>query len=170
VLVCAPHTSLWDGFFMLLGTSALGLRVRWMVKEEATRPPWGWLLNRLGAIPVRRSAPGGLVHEMVEAFASTEDLVLAIAPSGTRARRPGWKIGFHAIARSARVDLVPAFIDYGRRRVGVGEVMGVTDDVDADLALLRAFFDGIEGRFPALQTPIRVVTPEGDHGRDDPLS
>ena len=161
VLVCAPHTSLWDTVLMLVFTSAAGLRVRWMVKAESLRPPMSWLLNRLGAVPVYRERPRGLIGQMVEQFGAHDAFVLAIAPSATRRRTSGWKTGFHVIAREANVPVVPAFLDYGRRRAGWGPPMQMTADIDADMRELAAFYSEVRGRNPPLQTPVQVFTDLG---------
>jgi len=157
MLVCAPHTSLWDAVFLLIAGNAVGLRLRWMTKAEALRPPFGWLLRRFGAIPVERDRPHGLVAQMVQVFADSSDLVLAIAPSGTRSKREGWRSGFHSIARGAGVPMVPAYLDYRRRTVGFGAPMVASADIDVDVEQLRSFFDGVEGRHPEMQTPIRIM-------------
>src|SRR5438105_12729494 len=69
VIVAAPHTSWWDGFWMLMFAWRWGITISWFVRASSTRGPTGWLLRKLGAIPVERSAPQGLVGELVRAFA-----------------------------------------------------------------------------------------------------
>lgn len=54
ILVSARHTSNWDGFIMLAVAWALDLRIRWVLKAELCRPPHGWFLTGLGALPIQR--------------------------------------------------------------------------------------------------------------------
>jgi hypothetical protein len=41
------------------------------------------------------------------------------------------------------------YLDYGRRRVGVGPVLTPSDDLVADMDKVRAFYEDMDGRNPA---------------------
>ena len=84
VVIAAPHTSNWDGAHMVAICWALGLKMNWMAKHTLFRPPLGWLVKALGAVPIDRRAPQGLVQQMAELFASRDTLWLAVPPEGTR--------------------------------------------------------------------------------------
>src|SRR5215212_8661428 len=57
----------------------------------ALPPPWGWFLRQLGGIPVDRRGPHSLVRQMAEKFKSSDELVLAVPPEGTRSKVAVWK-------------------------------------------------------------------------------
>jgi prolyl-tRNA editing enzyme YbaK/EbsC (Cys-tRNA(Pro) deacylase) len=78
----------------------------------------------LGGIPVNRSAPQGLLPELVRRLNTRERFLLALAPEGTRSKVTRWKSGFHAIARQTRVPIVPVALDYGLREVRFGSAVG----------------------------------------------
>jgi 1-acyl-sn-glycerol-3-phosphate acyltransferase len=115
------------------------------------------VLRRLGGEPVDRDAPGGIVGTMVERFAAHEHYVLGIAPEGTRRRVARWRSGFHRIARGAGVPVVPVWLDYSRREVGIGAPVRLGSDAESDTARLRALYHSAMARFPALYA-------EGDEG------
>lgn len=148
VLVVAPHTSNWD-FFIGVGVQlALGLDVCWLGKHTLFLGPWSPLLRWLGGIPVNRSAPQGLLPELVRRLNSREHFLLALAPEGTRSKVDRWKSGFHTIARQARAAIVPVALDYGPREVRFGAPLAPTADFDADLAELLRFYVGVTPRRP----------------------
>src|SRR6185503_11678248 len=88
VLIVAPHTSNWDMPVMLLLASAMRIKATWMGKHTLFRRPFGWLLRRLGGMPINRTARHNAVDQAVEAFRSSERLALGILPEGTRKRTP----------------------------------------------------------------------------------
>jgi 1-acyl-sn-glycerol-3-phosphate acyltransferase len=146
VLIAAPHSSWWDGVWGLLFRSALGADVSFMAKHELFTGPLGWLLRRLGAIPIERSHANGVVGQMTARFSNADRLWLGIAPEGTRKHVTKWKNGFWHIARKARVPILPVYFDYPTRTVGFGPLFQPTDDLAADLAALRAFYAPWHGK------------------------
>ena len=157
VVIAAPHTSNWDMPLMLAIAWVLDIHPAWLGKRELFRWPFGWVMRRLGGVPVDRTTSQNLVQEAVARFESVDRLHLVIPPSGTRNRAKHWRSGFYHIARGARVPIVCAFLDYRRRVGGIGPVLWASGDVAGDMRQLRAFYDGITGKFPALTTPVRLL-------------
>jgi 1-acyl-sn-glycerol-3-phosphate acyltransferase len=149
VLIGAPHTSNWD-FPLTLGICfALRAKIYWMGKDSLFRGPLGPLMRWLGGIPVTRSRSTSLVQQMVERYQRSDELVVAIAPEGTRDQVSEWKTGFYHIANGAGVPVVLGFLDYRRKTGGIGPVFQPTGDLERDLAEIRAFYADIEGFRPA---------------------
>lgn len=140
VLIGAPHTSNMDGVVSFITLFALGLRAHTMIKDSAFKGPLGWLLRWLGALPIDRKSPKGVVEQTVDAFARDPQFVLLLAPEGTRAAAPEWKRGYWHVARSAGVPVLPVAIDYPRRRIRFGEPLTPGADYAADFARLLAFY------------------------------
>jgi len=153
LIVAAPHTSNWDAIIGLAAVLRLNLDVRYLAKQEAFRPPLGWILRVLGGIPVDRNAARGLVGDAIRAFEERDTLVLGITPEGTRKKLERWKTGFHHIGRAADVPIVLVALDFGRKTIGPIATIDLTDDVDHDLGVIAGYFDGIRGRNPELFTP-----------------
>jgi 1-acyl-sn-glycerol-3-phosphate acyltransferase len=161
VVIAAPHTSNWDLPFMLAVSWVLGVRPAWLGKHLLFRPPFGGLMRWLGGIPVDRRAPGGMVAEAAARLREADRLMLVVPPSGTRSRAVHWKSGFYHIARTAGVPILCTFLDYRRRVGGIGPTVVPTDDLAADMAIIRAFYEPIQGYRPAQTTPIRLAEEDG---------
>jgi 1-acyl-sn-glycerol-3-phosphate acyltransferase len=151
-IIVAPHTSNWDFLFAASAMFALDLDLRFLGKHTLFHGPVGWFMRSLGGIPVDRSQPGtGVVEEMIELFGSSQQLLLALAPEGTRGRVDRWKTGFHNIALGAGVPIIPVSLGYGRRLIHLGAPYQPTEDLKSDLARLREFFADVVGRRTELQ-------------------
>lgn len=143
VLVVAPHTSNWDFPVGVMAMFAHDLRISWLGKHTLFRGPLGMLMRILGGIPVRRGEGTGTVAEAIASFGAREQLLLALAPEGTRRAVSGWKQGFSRIAAGAGVPVVPVALDWGRRRVRLGPPFAMTGEASSDEATLRRWFAGV---------------------------
>lgn len=156
VLIGAPHTSNWDFVFALLGFWSLDIECRWVGKHTIFRPPFGWLMRRLGGIPLNRSTTREFVPEVVSWFEREPNLTLCIAPEGTRSRKEHWRSGFYWIAHGAGVPIGLAFLDYENRVGGIGDVIVPTGDIEADMEKIGAFYAEMRGKHPEKLSPIKV--------------
>ncbi len=153
VLIAAPHTSNWDFFYMMAMAWSLGVRLRWMGKASLFVFPHGWLFSLLGGLPIRRDARMNVVEQSAARFASADELVLAVPAEGKRERGTHWRSGFYHIARRAEVPIVLGYLDYARKRGGMGAEVRPSGDVRADMDRLRAFYADKVGRYPEKFTP-----------------
>jgi 1-acyl-sn-glycerol-3-phosphate acyltransferase len=156
ILVGAPHTSNWDFVMMLLVMWRGGVTPRVLIKKELFRGPLGWLLLRLGGIPIDRDNPGEVVRGLVREARSGEPFLLILAAEGTRTKGGYWKSGFWRIARSAGLPIALAFIDGPSRTAGFGPTMRATADVVADMDAVRAFYRDKRGIHPERRTEPRL--------------
>ena len=134
VIIGAPHTSNWDFIFFLGTTHAFGLRPAFMGKDSLFRWPLGRFMREMGGVPVIRSSSQNYVDQIVAEFGRREDMMLVVAPEGTRKGAERWKSGFYHIARGAGVPIVLAWVDQASRRGGLGPEIVLTDDYETDLA------------------------------------
>ena len=146
IAIVAPHTSNWDFIVGILMVFALGLRVRFLGKHTLFNPWLGWLMRWFGGMPVIRDTPQGAVAEVAEMIAREERILLGITPAGTRRRGAPWRSGFYNIALAAKVPILPAAFDYGRRSLRLSPVFEPTGNYEADLARLQALYEGVRGR------------------------
>ena len=154
VYIAAPHTSNWDGFWMIVAKTALGLEARFLAKHTLFWWPLGAVLRRLGAMPIDRSRGAGVVEHLIDVFKTSDRLVLALAPEGTRKWTAHWKTGFYRIAIEADVPIVLTFIDYQDKRMGIGETFRPSGDPEKDLDYLRNFYAPHKPRHPENMGPI----------------
>jgi 1-acyl-sn-glycerol-3-phosphate acyltransferase len=140
VIIAAPHTSNWDFPLGILFLYASGFRVSFFGKHVLFQPPFGWVMRWLGGRPIDRSAAHGVVEQTVRAIREAGQLVVTLAPEGTRKRTEQWRTGFYRVAVGAGLPIVLAFFDYGKKEVGLGPTIWPTGDLEADLADIQAFY------------------------------
>jgi 1-acyl-sn-glycerol-3-phosphate acyltransferase len=146
VLIVAPHSSNWDFIIGVAAKLALRLRVRYLGKDTLFRFPLGIIMRRLGGIPVDRSSSNAVVLSSAQEFERSRQMILAIAPEGTRARVERWKTGFYHIATAARVPILPVALDWGTRTIRIGELFPLTGDLERDVTELRERFNDAQRR------------------------
>ena len=151
VMIAAPHSSNWDFIVGVAAKLGMRLSVKFLGKDALFVFPLGILMRRLGGIPVDRSSRNAMVESIVAEFAQRRQLILVVAPEGTRKRVDRWKTGFYHIAHGAGVPIVTAAFNWGERAIQIGAPFYTTGDVDADLAELQARFSGVARRDAALR-------------------
>lgn len=156
VVIAAPHTSYWDGFWAIVYKVAIGLEVRWFVKESLFWFPLGNLLRFFGATPLNRKKAGSAVDEAIAAFDQNERFMFGLAPEGTRSRTRFWKSGFYRIAEGAAVPVVLGFLDYGGKRLGLGPAITLTGDVAKDMKIIESFYNSIAGKHPEKTSAVEL--------------
>lgn len=156
VVIGAPHTSNWDFPLAIAYGFVRDVRLQVFVKHTMFVGPLGWLLRAVGGLPVDRTAAHGLVAHSVDTLRAADRLALVVPPSGTRSRASHWKSGFYHIATGADVPVVCCFIDFGRREVGVRDVLRLSGDVRADMDRIREVYAPIQAKFPDRVTPARL--------------
>ena len=157
VLVGAPHTTNWDFPLAILGMSAMGIKFNWVGKHTLFRWPWGFFMRLLGGIPLdRRSGGAGFAIKTVETFHDLDHFVLAIAPEGTRHKTDYWKAGFYKIATKSNVPIALGYVDFNKKKIGIGKIFTPKGDKDKDFAQIRDFYMDKSGKYPEKQGEIRL--------------
>jgi 1-acyl-sn-glycerol-3-phosphate acyltransferase len=149
VVLAAPHTSNWDGLLAMLAIVALQIKLALFIKHTAFQGVLGGPLRKFGAVPIDRRAPGGVIGQTVAALRTREQMLIGLAPEGTRQRVEKWKRGFYVIAHEAQVPIVCAYVDYGRKVIGTGPVLHTSGDYSRDLAAIQDFYRTITPKVPA---------------------
>ena len=139
ILVAVPHTSNWD-FIVFMGiANANNVMPAFMGKDALFKWPMTRFMHEMGGVPVDRSAPRGVVRQVVQEFENRDEFMLVIAPEGTRKKTSIWKTGFYRIAMKAGVPLVCGFADNERKVAGLGPAVMPTGDYHADMEKLFGF-------------------------------
>lgn len=138
VFAVAPHTAVSD---FLVGAAylwSLDVNGKIFIKKEFFRGPLGPILRRLGAVSIDRgNRHNDMVGAAVREFATGDDLSIVITPEGTRKPVKRWKRGFWEIVSQAGVPIVPAYLDFSKKEVGLFDTVWPSGDFDADVAKVR---------------------------------
>ena len=167
VLIVYPHTSNWDFILGLLAKWAIGIQVHWLGKEALFRGLCGALLGPLlracGGQPIERATSTGATERLTQQIHPADWYRLALAPEGTRNYRNHWRSGFYHIALAAHVPLAMAYIDYARKEIGLVDHLGLSGDMEADVAAIREVYKDRRGLKHRLAAPIVLRTTDPDH-------
>lgn len=148
VICVAPHTSNWDFILGKLYYWAEERDASFLMKKSWFFFPVGNILRSMGGVPVDRSRNTSVTRQVVDMFNSRERFHIAITPEGTRKKVKKWKMGFYHIAMQANVPIQLAYIDYGKKELGITGIFYPTGDEKADLKEIQSFFKGVTARFP----------------------
>jgi 1-acyl-sn-glycerol-3-phosphate acyltransferase len=145
VICVAPHTSNLDLTLGKLFYNALGRKSKFLIKKEWFFFPLNLLFKSMGGIPINRNKSSSTTKLIAEEFAKHETFCIAITPEGTRKRAKEWKKGFYYIALKAKVPIQVAYIDYGRKEIGIKALFYPTGDAEKDIRQIRSMYDGVRG-------------------------
>ena len=148
MVVAAPHTSNWDfvyGICVILGINA---RVRWLGKHSIFKFGVAWFFRWLGGIPVNRAKPDAVMGYVDKAVKKDNGLIIVVAPEGTRKKATKWKTGFLRIAKKNNCVIQLGALDFGNKRIVLGDVFEPTGDNEADIAAIIEYYRQFKGRYP----------------------
>ncbi len=148
VVCMGPHTSNWDFIIGRITFSYYGVNTKFLIKKELFIPPFGWLLRKMGGIPVDRKKKNNMTKMAIEHFDKNDNMFLVFTPEGTRKYNPHWKKGFYYIAQEASVPIYTAYIDYKNKTGGWDSLFEPTGDVDADIKHLKKILSKYSGKYP----------------------
>ena len=154
VIIASPHTSNWDLVYARAAFYLMGIPLRFTIKKEWLESPLGWLVKRSGGLSIDRTPkkPGdprkSMTQAMVDLFDEHETLAMMVTPEGTRSLRKEWRMGFYHVAKGAGVPIALGYLDYKRKHAGVGGFVHPSDDMEADLRKIMAFYKDIAPKHP----------------------
>lgn len=148
VIIGVPHTSNWDFLYSRAIFSLLGVPVRFVAKKELFFFPLGYVLRKLGGIPVDRSRGAKVIPQMVDLLKNNDNLALLIPPEGTRKPVKKWKRGFYNAALQADVPIVLGYLDYKEKKAGIGPVIYPSGNYKEDLRKIVDFYRNITPKHP----------------------
>lgn len=140
VVIGFPHTSNMDTVRALTYIKLARVDAKLLIKADWFFWPMSLLLNSLGAVPVRRDKAHGFVGDVVKAFNTKDEFILALVPEGTRKNTTRIRTGFWNIAKAANVPIICWFLDNKCKRTRwVGMIMP-GESLAGDLLKIKAFY------------------------------
>ena len=150
IFVVAPHTHYLDFFLGLAIRKKMNMKnVHFLGKKELFWGIFGVILRYLGGFPVERSKNLNQVDQVVSLYNSKESFHIGISPEGTRKKVDRLRTGFYHIAKNANIPIVLVGLDFGNKKVVIGEPFYTTNDESADKQKIVKFFKGTMGYIPA---------------------
>lgn len=149
ILIGVPHTSAWDLLVSYLYYQAIGGNAKVMIKKESFKGPMGWILRKVGGIPVDRSNSTAFLHSIIHQM-NENGMHLAMCPEGTRKACHRWKTGYHTIAKQTGATVYLGYFDWKHKVITCGIPFELTDEARADTDRMQAYYAGldIDGRHP----------------------
>lgn len=147
-MVAAPHTSNWDFVYARAAFYLMNIELKYTIKKELFFFPLGFILRKMGGIPINRNKKLNMVNQMAEHFNNYEELALLVTPEGTRSYSAKWKKGFYYIALQSNVPIVLGYLDYSRKIAGVGPTIIPSGKIEEDIEKIKAFYRTIKPKYP----------------------
>ena len=154
IVIAAPHTSNWDFLIGRCYGYIVGITPKYLIKSELFVPVLGTLFKWNGGIPVYRKSQHNIVAQIVSIFNNTDELILGIAPEGTRKRVEKWKTGFYHIAHNSNIPILLMAMDYENKKVGIIDSITPTVDIEKDMLFIQEKYKDIKGCIPENYNPI----------------
>ena len=156
VMIAAPHTSNWDAYFVMISFMAMGIPVKFTIKNDWMRFPFGMIIRSLGGLGIDRSPkkPGEIRKSQVEIMADLikerDRIAMVVAIEGTRSPTTKWRQGFYYTAIKAEVPITFGYLDYKKKEAGVGGPLYPSGDFDADMKIITEFYRNIAPKYPEM--------------------
>ncbi|MBA2405009.1 MAG: 1-acyl-sn-glycerol-3-phosphate acyltransferase [Bdellovibrionales bacterium] len=152
IFIGAPHTANYDFIMAMAVSYQMKRNARFVIKKEWLKFPLNLFFGPIGGIGIDRNVLKedktiSNTDLMADLFKQNSELVIMIAPEGTRSANKTWKTGFYYIAQKANVPLVLGFADYKTKTAGMGMVL-YPEDFDKDMMKIMQFYKNMEGKVP----------------------
>ncbi len=153
IVISAPHTSNWDFLIGRCFAYIRGIKPKYLIKSELYIWPLSILIRWNGGVPVYRKTAKDMVNQVVDRLNKTDEMILGIAPEGTRAKVEKWKTGFYYIAQEAKIPIVLLYMDYTKKEIGYFDVFWPSGNLQNDLNIIQNFYQEVQGKYPEKYNP-----------------
>lgn len=154
VMIAAPHTSNWDLFYSIAAFWRAEVPVQFFIKDTHTKAWYGSFIKALGGIGVNKKKNNNLIDYTAKLLHEKSELTILVPAEGTRKYVKEWKRGFYYIAKKAKVPVVLGYLDYAKKEAGIGKLVYLTEDFEADMTVIEDFYKDKKGCYPALYNPV----------------
>ena len=157
LIIAAPHTSNWDGWNLIITSWIAQVNLRWVVKEEFTKGVTGPFVKWTGGLGIKRDKSRHLVDQIAGIITEADDLLLLIAPEGTRKKTDHWRTGFYWIAHKADVPMIASRMDYSTKTISFTGPFYATGDIETDIQPIFATYEEVSGLHPEREGDKRIA-------------
>jgi len=148
VLAGLPHTSNWDFLMAWIVVTALGLKMKILVKDYYHFWPLSYITSAIGILPVNRRESTNFVESIALMYQEVDELQSTIAPEGTRKFTPTLKSGYYFIAKAAGIPIVVGGPNYQKKTFTLMPAREPFPTFEEDQANLIEFCKTQCGKYP----------------------
>ena len=153
LVISAPHTSNWDFLIGRCYGYIQQIKPKYLIKSELFYPILGHIIRLNGGIPVYRNKKNNIVNQIVALFNESDNLILGIAPEGTRKPVSKWKTGFYHIALRSKVPIILCKLDFKNKEIGLFDQLNPSGNFENDMKYIENAFSNISGKIPGNYNP-----------------
>ena len=146
VIIFAPHTSYWDGFYGKLSLMQFNINYKFLSKKEFFKFPLNYFFKVFGSIPVYKNKE--YINQIVELFNNNNKLHIILSPEGQLTKTDHWKKGFYYIASRANVPIVVGYIDYKKKELGIKGVIRNISDMSETMNEISKMYKNVNAKYP----------------------
>jgi len=146
VIIFAPHTSYWDGFYGKLFMMSTDIRYNFLSKKEFFKFPLNYFFKAFGSIPVEKNRE--YINQIAELFQTNGELHIILSPEGQIPRTDHWKKGFYYMAARAKVPIIFGYIDYKKKEIGIKGVITETTNLKNTMTTIGNMYRDVNAKYP----------------------
>lgn len=148
IIIVAPHTSNLDFIIGIMVKFIKSVDIKFIGKHTLFKSPYGFIFKALGGTPVNRSKSKNMVQAIIDIYNTKDEFIFALSPEGTRKKIGKWKTGFYHVAKGAKIPIVMATIDFGKKEVLIDKPFYITGNQKNDYGHFHNFFKNRNGKNP----------------------
>lgn len=146
IVIFAPHTSYWDGFYGKLYLMQLDISYKFLSKKEFFKFPLKYFFQIFGSIPVYENKE--YVGYVASLFNTCNQLHIVLSPEGQLAKTSRWKKGYYYIAEKANVPIVVGYIDYKKKEIGIKGVIDNLASIEIVKREVAELYSDVSAKYP----------------------
>jgi 1-acyl-sn-glycerol-3-phosphate acyltransferase len=149
IVIFAPHTAHIDAFYGKLGFNELGIKYLFLSKKELFFFPMNIVMKKFGSMAVRGVKGKNAILQVADILKHTDELNVVISPEGRIYKVNSWNKGFYYMAKKADVPIVVAFLDYGRKQLGIKGIIDDLSDYEKVEVQINEMYKDVKGKNPS---------------------
>ncbi|KXK37512.1 MAG: acyltransferase family protein [Bacteroidetes bacterium OLB9] len=146
IIIFAPHTSYWDGFYGKLYLMQLGINYKFLSKKEFFKFPLNYFFKIYGSIPVSKTKE--YIDYVAELINISQELHIVLSPEGQLAKTIRWKKGYYYMAVRANVPIVVGYIDYKKKEIGNKGVIDNLNNIESVRREVSELYSDVTAKYP----------------------
>ena len=146
IVIFAPHTSYWDGFYGKLYLMHTRINYKFLSKKEFFKFPLKYFFIIFGSIPVNKNKE--YIDFIADLFNNSKELHIVLSPEGHLAKSTRWKKGYFYMAQKANVPIVAGYIDYKKKEIGIKGVINIPTNISEVRKEVAALYSDVTAKYP----------------------